>query len=196
MAVTDLGRVCPVPRGVYDNATEYYKLNIVTYVGSSYMAKSTTTGNLPTNTTYWILLSAGSAAGLMEVVYPVGIIIELAVSTNPATLFGMGTWVAHGTGRVTVGIDSGDTDFDTVNETGGAKTHTHALSNGFAKLSNAGKADMSTSVSSYTTNYFEADFAPTSSSSTATSGIRLGGSTAGDSSLQPYIVVYRWRRTA
>lgn len=196
MAITDLGRVCPVPKGVYDNATEYYKLDIVTYVGSSYMCKATTTGNLPNNTTYWIQLAAGSAAGLMEVVYPVGIIIELAVSTNPATLFGMGTWVAHGTGRVTVGIDSGDTDFDTVNETGGAKTHTNALSSlGYAKLNNTGKAYMY-SVSSFTTNYLETDFAPTSSSSTATAGIGLGGTTDAGSSLQPYIVVYRWRRTA
>jgi len=196
MAVTDLGRVCPVPKGVYDNATEYYKLDIVTYVGSSYMAKSTTTGNLPTNTTYWILLSAGSATGIMEAVYPVGIIIELAVATNPATLFGIGTWSAHGTGKVTVGIDSSDTDFDTVDETAGDKTHTHVLSaSGYAKLSNTGKADM-VSVGSFVTDYLEADFAPTSSSSTATAGIALGGATNAGSSLQPYIVVYRWRRTA
>ena len=36
---------------------------------------------------------------------------------------GFGTW-AFGAGKVPVGIDSSDTDFDTAEETGGAKTHT------------------------------------------------------------------------
>lgn len=54
--------------------------------------------------------------------YPVGAIFLAVVSTNPATLLGYGTWTAIGAGRVLVGLDSGDTDFDTVEETGGAKT--------------------------------------------------------------------------
>jgi microcystin-dependent protein len=37
---------------------------------------------------------------------------------------GFGTWAAFGAGRVLVGLDAGDVDFDTVEETGGAKTHT------------------------------------------------------------------------
>jgi hypothetical protein len=48
------------------------------------------------------------------------------VSTNPATLLGYGTWAAIATGRVIVGLDGGDAAFDTVEETGGSKTHTHA----------------------------------------------------------------------
>ena len=54
--------------------------------------------------------------------YPVGSIFLSVVSTNPATLLGVGTWAAIGTGRVLVGINAADTDFDTVKETGGAKT--------------------------------------------------------------------------
>lgn len=46
------------------------------------------------------------------------------VATNPGTLLGVGTWVAFGQGRMLVGLDSGDTDYDTVEETGGAKTVT------------------------------------------------------------------------
>lgn len=56
--------------------------------------------------------------------WPVGSVFVAVVSTNPATLLGYGTWSAFAAGRVIVGLDSGDTDFDTVEETGGAKTVT------------------------------------------------------------------------
>jgi hypothetical protein len=57
-------------------------------------------------------------------VYPIGSIYTSVVSTNPNTLFGFGTWAAFAAGRVLVGLDSGDTDFDIVEETGGSKTNT------------------------------------------------------------------------
>lgn len=44
-------------------------------------------------------------------------------NTNPGTLFG-GTWTAWGAGRVPVGINTSDTDFSTVEKTGGEKTVT------------------------------------------------------------------------
>ena len=57
--------------------------------------------------------------------YPVGsIYMNCSNSTNPATLLGFGTWSAFSEGRVLIGIDSSDTDFDTAEETGGSKTHT------------------------------------------------------------------------
>ena len=59
---------------------------------------------------------------VLDLAWPVGSVFISVVSTNPNTLLGGGTWVAFGTGRVLVGIDSADADFDTVEETGGAKT--------------------------------------------------------------------------
>lgn len=54
--------------------------------------------------------------------FPIGSVFITVVSTDPATLLGYGTWSSFGAGRVLVGLDSGDTDFDVVEETGGAKT--------------------------------------------------------------------------
>lgn len=56
--------------------------------------------------------------------WPVGSIFISAVDTNPADLLGGGTWEAFGSGRVLVGQDVGQSEFDTLGETGGAKTHT------------------------------------------------------------------------
>jgi hypothetical protein len=57
-------------------------------------------------------------------VYPVGSIYMSVVNTNPGTLFG-GTWVEFGSGRVVVGVNTSDADFDAAEKTGGAKTHSH-----------------------------------------------------------------------
>ena len=59
----------------------------------------------------------------LSTIYPVGSIYMSVVSTSPATLFGMGTWSALA-GRFLVGLDSGQTEFDAAEETGGEKTHT------------------------------------------------------------------------
>jgi microcystin-dependent protein len=56
--------------------------------------------------------------------WPVGSVFIALVSTNPGTLLGYGTWAAVGAGRVLVGLDATQAEFDTVRETGGAKTHT------------------------------------------------------------------------
>lgn len=64
-------------------------------------------------------------ANVLKLIYPVGsVYINASDSTNPGTLLGFGTWSAFGAGRVMVGLDSGDPDFDAAEETGGAKTVT------------------------------------------------------------------------
>lgn len=64
--------------------------------------------------------------------YPVGSIYMSVVNTNPSEYFG-GTWVAWGQGKVPVGVDTNDTDFNTVEKSAGSKTstsqHSHLVNN-------------------------------------------------------------------
>ena len=57
-----------------------------------------------------------------EMMHPVGSIYMSTSSTNPSSLFG-GTWVAWGSGRVPVGVNTSDGNFNTVEKTGGESTH-------------------------------------------------------------------------
>lgn len=137
--------------------------------------------------------------------YPVGsIYMNAAVATNPATLLGFGTWVAFGAGKVPVGIDAGDTDFNTVEETGGSKdailpSHTHV-----ATVNDPGHNHTVTTSSTSTIasgNAIPLNYLYTTrTTSTSTTGITVSNSTEGESAtgknLQPYIVVYMWKRTA
>ena len=96
--------------------------------GSATESFSATTANSGTNTTQVatteFVQSEFTKANINGHAYPVGSIYTAVVSTNPATLLGVGTWSAFGSGRVLVGVNTGDSDFDTVEETGGSKTHT------------------------------------------------------------------------
>jgi len=58
----------------------------------------------------------------LAMVYPVGSIYISTISTNPATLFGFGTWTAYAEGRVLVGKASSGT-FQTAGATMGEETH-------------------------------------------------------------------------
>jgi len=50
------GKVLLTPKGDYNASTTYSILDWVRYNGAVYVAKQTTTGNLPTDTTYWSLM--------------------------------------------------------------------------------------------------------------------------------------------
>ena len=143
------------------------------------------------------LITKTAITTIFKMIYPVGSIYMSVNSTNPGTLFG-GTWVAWGTGRVPVGIDTSDADFNTVEETGGAKTHSHGLSAGFAKLALSTDNWLAIARKSVTTWTKTHKMTGTVTDETTTSavGTELGGDTDSSSSLQPYIVCYMWKRTA
>ena len=47
--------------------------------------------------------------------------------TNPANIFGFGTWVQWGSGRVPVGVNTSDGNYNSVEKTGGSSTHSHSF---------------------------------------------------------------------
>ena len=143
------------------------------------------------------------ATDALELAYPVGsIYMNASDSTNPSTLLGFGTWVAFGAGRVPVGIDSGDTDFDTAEETGGAKTHTLDLDEmpshrhgGIYPAGSAGSFTQGFDVDNATSgNTLSEEKFTTYTGGDETDGTQ--GTTQAHNNLQPYIVVHMWKRTA
>ena len=142
--------------------------------------------------------------------YPVGsIYMNAAVATNPATLLGFGTWAAFGAGKVPVGLNAADSDFDTVEETGGTKDaiipththtatsaststdsgHTHSVARGLGASGTGGDALLSGSG-------VQSGSATANITTTTTTTIASAGESATGKNLQPYIVVYMWKRTA
>ena len=53
--------------------------------------------------------------------FPVGAIYMSTTSANPGTFWTNTTWQAFATGKTIIGIDTSDTDFNSVNKTGGSK---------------------------------------------------------------------------
>ena len=162
-----------------------------------------TTAKLADDSVTAAKLASDAVTEAITAAYPIGSIYMNATSSaNPATLLGFGTWVSFGAGKVPVGIDSGDTDFDTAEETGGAKTHTLDLdempSHRHGGIYPAGGSGI------YTQG-FDVDNASSGNTlseqkfTTYTGGNQTDGTegtTQAHNNLQPYIVVYMWKRTA
>ena len=128
---------------------------------------------------------------VINATYPVGSIYTNAtVSTNPATLLGVGTWTAFGAGRVIVGLNGADTDFDTIGETGGTKSETLDVTQIPPHTHDYTTTDTPQAVY---TGGGAATAVPSGASGTTDNG--TGGGLA-HNNLQPYVVCYMWKRTA
>jgi microcystin-dependent protein len=183
-----------------------------------------TTGNITTTGTIDItgslLLNGISIAAIM---YPVGSLYLTTVSTNPASIFGFGTWVAHAKGQALVGkADSGT--FVTAGATGGEETvtlttatmpsHTHSVdppatatdSQGSHSHTIEGGANWGTSggygISEDSTASSNGQM-NTDASGAHTHTLNIGafasasaGTGGAHNNLQPYLVIYVWKRTA
>jgi len=127
--------------------------------------------------------------------YPVGsIYMNCSNATNPGTLLGFGTWASFGEGRVLVGIDSSDTDFDTAEETGGSKTHTLTEAQLPSHRHQVGSNDSGTGTGGAAGNMELVRDAGTGNGPAVNSSFT--GSGQAHTIVQPYIVVYMWKRTA
>lgn len=130
---------------------------------------------------------AMSGKQLLDVFYPIGTIYESTKPDNPSTFMG-GTWSRFGNGKVLVGVDENDADFNTVNKTGGEKAHTLTIPEMPSHTHNyVGGTDNYVKVEASTVTGYTDTKTKTSSSA--------GGNQA-HNNLQPYVTVYRWQRTA
>ena len=152
----------------------------------------------------------------MKKIYPVGSIYISTVSTNPATLFGFGTWEAMPAGRVLLaqGKSSWGTTYN-AGSTGGEATHQLTVGeipshNHTGSINTAGEHTHSLTLKALwgdgngsgngwagdtrdggsRTNTFS-----TVGNHTHTVTINSTGSGQPHNNLQPYISVYMWKRT-
>ena len=143
-------------------------------------------------------------------IYPVGsIYFNMAVSTNPGTLLGFGTWAAYAEGRVLVGFQSSGT-FDSLDESLGAETadasttgshtlttaeipsHNHS-SGAFDRLL---RVTGSSTVGDVDSSAGEPDVVSSATISAAGGGGGHTHTTPAVSTLQPSKTLYIWKRTA
>jgi len=141
-------------------------------------------------------VSGNLGSSLVNLIYPVGAIYISVNSTNPGTIWSGTTWVSFGAGRTLVGLDTGDSDFNSSEETGGSKDVTLTTS------------QIPSHTHTYTDRYWTQH--PYNLWSSAAPQNQIGiryfispnyttGSTGGGEShtnLQPYVVTYMWKRTA
>ena len=169
------------------------------------------------------VLNVDSATILQSM--PVGYVYISVDPTSPATLFGAGTWQRIAQGRMLVGQDPSQTEFDTVEETGGEKTHTlttgelpahthaidhdhptttssangnhtHTLERKTAVGTSTGVARGGTTASADGTTAAVTDHTHTVDIPAFSGASGSVGSGTAHNNLPPYLVVYMWKRVA
>lgn len=167
------------------------------YPLADYLEKSNNLADVPNKAIARANLGVNTG-DLMSVAYPLGSVYINAIDpTNPKVLLNMpaSTWEPWGVGKAIVGIDTSQTEFDTVNKTGGAKTHT---------LTEAQLPEVTAEVKKDTGVVYgvpggggNASGNPIASTTSTVYSpsvvVKFGGGQA-HNNLQPYQVGYVWRR--
>ena len=137
-------------------------------------------------------LASGVNTRILNLVYPIGSVYISTNNTNPSSLFG-GTWQAWGSGCVPVGVDTNQTEFNTVEKTGGSKY----LQNHYHEGVGVSDATFTSWSSSGSGNVFDVASlykAGEPNNNKFTSGAVAGQTTGNSGNLQPYITCYMWKR--
>ena len=141
---------------------------------------------------------------IADIIYPIGSIYISVSETNPSELFG-GTWEAFANGRTLVGIDKSQIEFDDILKTGGSKylqahTHTGETDVGYTKFIRQVGVVGIHSDSHHAPGYDGGGYEDRENTYNFAGGNHFHYFTTdstgeGDSgNLQPYTVVYMWRR--
>lgn len=158
--------------------------------------------NIPYNNTDSKLQSENVQDAIDEIfdkIYPIGSIYMSVSSTNPTELFG-GTWVAWGAGRVPIGVNASDNDFNSAEKTGGSKTQAlfaaiGATNNDSSTIGYAVGNPISNKSYLYSVKGTSTtQNIPASQVNYSTAVYQSNGNNP--STIQPYITCYMWKRTA
>jgi len=201
------GNALKIVKGTEIN-TEYANIAIAVATKADLVSPTFTgtplapTAATATNTTQ--LATTAFVQAVVQLLHPVGSIYSAIVSTNPATLFGFGTWTAFGAGRMLISLDSTNALFNTAEETGGAAdatlpTHTHTATVTDPGHSHTIQLIGDTLVGTEALRG-SGNLANTPSTSTAFTSITVANANAGvsgtNANYPPFIAVYMWKRTA
>lgn len=132
-------------------------------------------------------------ADLYNAIFPIGQIVIKGDNEDYSNWLGF-TWERTAVGKVLVGIDSTDTDFNTIGKTGGEKTHTLTVDE-MPKHTHNLKTGAKTNAwkePNYTIGYQYQE----ASAIVSSEGIENTGENQPHNNLQPYQVVAYWKRIA
>ena len=156
-------------------------------------------------------LSIGGIS-LLDRYHPIGSIYLSMVPTDPTSLFG-GTWAQIGAGRMLVGVNTADSDFNEAGKTGGSKAlqqHTHTMGQAgshyhelraggsdrqYLNLSTTGSGHDAYDITSWKLSKSASCNLFTSEVGSHTHTINAAG-TGQSGNMPPYITCYMWQRTA
>ena len=129
---------------------------------------------------------------LMKLVFPIGRTYITQTNTNPSTILKFGTW-ERVKGKVLVGLDEDDTDFNEIGKIGGEKTHTMTV----AEIASHTHTVVSRSVAGSGTANVSSGAGLSVPNPTGEINIGDTGNSQPFNIMQPYEVVgYMWKRTA
>ena len=125
------------------------------------------------------------------VIYPVGSLYFSTSNSNPSTFLG-GTWQAWGQGRVPVGVNTGDTSFNTVEKTGGEKTHTLTVN----EMPSHRHTLLIKTAGSGTNEKYQWGADSVQKDNMGDNFTDYVGGGQSHNNLQPYITCYMWKRVS